>query len=215
MNYDVDPDKVKVVPYGANLFAGLNEADIRRLVKNKDYGICKLLFVGVDWIRKGGEIALRTARLLNERGLRAELHIVGIDSSHKFPEFVKSHGFISRKTEAGKERLHQLFSEAHFLIQPSRAENFGVVFAEASSFGLPSLATEVGGIPSAIRDNRNGKLFRLDQGAESYAEYIMECLASRERYQALAISSFREYRQRLNWSTAGESVRALIHAYCS
>jgi glycosyltransferase involved in cell wall biosynthesis len=48
-----------------------------------------------------------------------------------------------------------------------------VVFAEASSFGVPSLATNVGGIPSAVKDGLNGKTFPPDADAEDYCDYVL------------------------------------------
>jgi hypothetical protein len=56
-NYDVDPTKVKVVPFGANVNCNRNLEDINSIVKTKSFDICKLLFVGVDWYRKGGDVA--------------------------------------------------------------------------------------------------------------------------------------------------------------
>jgi glycosyltransferase involved in cell wall biosynthesis len=103
--------------------------------------------------------------------------------------------------------------ESHFLIVPSRAECFGVVFAEASSFGLPSLATNVGGIPSAIRDGKNGQTFPLAANPDEYSDYIERFMSSKEEYKKLALSSFTEYSERLNWFSAGRRVTDLIREY--
>ncbi|RYD33398.1 MAG: glycosyltransferase, partial [Verrucomicrobiaceae bacterium] len=144
-NYDVDPAKVKVVPFGANVSAARDEAVVRGLVAARDTASCELLFVGVDWERKGGPIALRVAEILKSRGVPVRLHVVGCEPPGVLPDFVVRHGFVSKKFPAGAARLAKLFSDAHFLIVPSRAECFGLVFAEAGSFGLPSLAAITGG----------------------------------------------------------------------
>lgn len=214
-NYDVDPKKVKVVPFGANIICNRNIQDISRIVKDKNYNICKLLFVGVDWLRKGGPLALQVAELLNQRGIKTELHVVGCDPKHKLPDFVKLHGFISKDSEEGRKTLDKLFLESHFFILPSRAESYGVVFAEASSFGLPSLATRVGGIPTVIHDGLNGQTFPLDENPEKYCEYIEMLLSSKDKYEQLAMSTFKEYSERLNWETAGKKVYELIEEFCS
>jgi glycosyltransferase involved in cell wall biosynthesis len=214
-NYDVDPEKVKVVPFGANIECDRDREDINRLIAGKTFEICKLLFVGVDWFRKGGDIALRVCELLNQQGFKTELHVVGCNPPIKTPDFVKLYGFISKQTEAGRRTLNRLFSESHFLILPSRFECFGVVFAEASSFGLPALATRIGGIPSAINDGKNGKLFSLEEAPESYCDYIVRMTSQRQEYEALAHSSFEEYTGRLNWTSAGKRVHELIYEFCS
>ena len=213
-NYDVDPAKVKVVPFGANISCNRNLQDINSIIKNKNFDTCRLLFVGVDWFRKGGDIALIVADLLTQRGIRTELHIVGCNPAISLPTFVKQHGFLSKSTEEGRRSLDKLMTESHFLILPSRAECYGVVFAEASSFGLPSLATRVGGIPTAIQDGKNGQTFPLDESPEKYCDYIERFMSSKQEYNELALSSFREYSERLNWLSAGKKVYDLIQKFC-
>ena len=171
-NYDVNPSKVKVVPFGANIDCNRDVEEIHKIISSKRFEICKLLFMGVDWIRKGGDISIKAAELLNRRGIKTELHIVGCNPPGEVPSFVKLHGFVSKKTEEGRNLLDKLFADSHFLILPSRAECYGVVFAEASSFGLPSLATSVGGIPTVIHDGINGQTFPLQEGPEKYCDYI-------------------------------------------
>ncbi len=214
-HYDVDPAKVKVVPFGANIECRRTASDIRVLTARKDFSVCRLLFVGVDWVRKGGDLALRVAGYLNAQGLPTELHVVGCQPPDPVPDFVKRHGMVSKRTPAGRALLDRLFGEAHFLIVPSRAECYGIVYAEASSFGLPSLATDSGGIPSVVRNDRNGQTFPLDAGPERYGEYILAFMSHRDQYERLARSSFQEYAETLNWSSAGRRVRELIHAHCA
>ena len=209
-NYDVNSARVKVVPFGANIDTARNLNDIKTIVDKKNYKKCRLLFIGVDWNRKGGDVALETTRLLNNNGLPAELHVVGCIPPMEVPDFVKIHGFISKRTDEGKKLIDKLFSESHFFILPSKAECFGVVFAEASSFGLPSLATNTGGIPSAITDGINGKLFPANADAEKYSSYILEIMSSKNKYYQLAMNSFEEYNSRLNWSKSAAIIKDYV-----
>ena len=214
-NYDVDPEKVKVVPFGANIICDRKQQDIIEMTSKKTFDKCKLLFVGVDWIRKGGEIVVEIAKLLNKHGLPTELHILGCTPEGDLPSFVKIHGFISKEDKEGKQFIDKLFEESHFLVVPSRAESYGLVFAEASSFGLPSLATKTGGIPTVIRDGKNGQTLPLNASSETYADFIENLMSSKQEYAKLALSSFREYSERLNWNVAGKKVNSLIEKYCS
>jgi glycosyltransferase involved in cell wall biosynthesis len=93
---------------------------------------------------------------------------------------------------------------------PSKAESFGHVFCEASSFGVPSLATNVGGIPTAVRNDVNGRTFSKDAGFEEYCAYISNLFSNYSQYKNLALSSFNEYEVRLNWSVAGRTVKKLL-----
>ncbi len=209
-NYEIDPAKIRVLPFAANIRCDRSEADIEKLVRQKNGDVCRLLFLGVDWVRKGGDIALEVARRLNARGIKTELHIVGCEPAMPMPDFVIRHGFISKNTDEGRARLDALFSSSHFLILPTRAECFGIVFAEASSFGLPSLASNVGGIPSAIHEGKNGHMFALDTDPDEYCDCIASLMTSPEAYRALAMSSFAEYTNRLNWTTIGKQLATFL-----
>lgn len=214
-HYDIDPAKVKVVPFGANLESHRTSADIARISLTKDNSVCKLLLVGVDWERKGGDTAVAVAGLLNRRGIPTELHVVGCEPKTTPPSYVKLHGFLSKATASGRAALERLMEEAHFMVLPSVAECCAVVLAEASSFGLPSLATRVGGIPTAVRDHRNGMTFELDGPPEQWCDYIEWVLGSPSQYGCLVRSTFREYTERLNWRTAGAQVRDLLQECCA
>lgn len=209
-NYNVDPCKVKVVPFGANITSNRDINQIKIILNNKSLDICKLLFIGVDWIRKGGDKALAVANMLNSRGIQTELYVVGCYPGKKMPEFVKVYGFISKKTPEGLDLYNKLMTESHFLILPSIAECCAVVLAEASSYGLPSLATNVGGIITAIRDGKNGKTFSLNAESEIYCQFIEDMILQKDNYYKLAISTYNEYTERLNWSSSGNKVYQLI-----
>jgi glycosyltransferase involved in cell wall biosynthesis len=213
-NYDVDPEKVKVVPFGANINCDRDLNEIEAIITKKNLDTCKLLFSGVDWHRKGGDKALSIAEMLNKQGLRTELHVVGCTPPFTPPSFVKNHGFISKRTEEGRNQIDQLFSTANFLILPSLADCVPVVLAEACSFGLPSLTTKVGGIPTAIRDGKNGWTFNLEESPEEYCKYIKTLMTSSDDYKKLSLSCFHEYSARLNWHSASISVSNLMQKFC-
>ena len=100
--------------------------------------------------------------------------------------------------------------ESHFLILPSKADCSPHVLAEANSFGLPCLTTNVGGIPGIIRDGVNGKLFALEASARDYCDFVVNQLADPQRYRRLMLASFQEFQTRLNWRVACEQVSALL-----
>lgn len=206
--YGISCEKVKIVPLGANLICNRKIEDIYATIKNKPKGVCNLLMLGVDWERKGGDLVVKTARKLIEKGINAKVNVVGIPDVSKLnlPEFVISHGFISKSTADGQRRIDKLISESHFLMVPSKAEAFGVVFCEASSFGLPSLSTKTGGITTVIRDNINGCTFDLDANEDAYVNFIVEQMKTEGRYKELALSTFDDYLNRLSWEASGRAV---------
>lgn len=211
-NYDLDPKKVKVVPFGANLQGGRDTNEVEQFISRRLHNKCKLLFVGIDWHRKGGDIALNVAQELNRKGLETELAVVGCrpECEVSLPDFVKIHGFISKSDSDGSRRLKKLFSESHFFIMPSRFEAYGVVFCEANSFGVPCIGSDVGGIPTIIRNDVNGKLFSPDDEVGEYCAYILKYFSDFSQYENLALSSFEEYQTRLNWKVSGRVVKELL-----
>lgn len=211
-NYQIDSAKIKIVPFGANIECSRNIDEIEKLIESRPKNICKLMFIGVDWIRKGGNITLEVAKELNRLGLNTELTIVGCQpvTEEALPSFVKVLGFINKSDRKESDRLNKLLSESHFFILPSQAECYGHVFCEANSFGVPCVATNVGGIPTIIRDGANGKTFSLDANISEYCNYILPLMSNYGEYEKLALSSFNEYQTRLNWSVACGEVKKLL-----
>ncbi len=73
-DYNISPNKVHTVPFGANIERTPPEEIVERRKKSD---CCRLLFIGANWQRKGGEIAFETLLKLEELGIRAELVICG------------------------------------------------------------------------------------------------------------------------------------------
>ncbi|MCF0074498.1 glycosyltransferase family 4 protein [Dyadobacter sp. CY261] len=211
-HYGVNPEKVKVVPFGANLESSRSLDDVKQMVSRRPQNECHLLFLAVNWERKGGDIAVKIAGKLNEVGIKTILHVAGIKEipMETIPSFVVNHGFISKSNKEGQQLINKLLSTSHFLLLPTRADCTPVVFSEANSFGLPCITTNVGGIPTIIRDDVNGKTFPLDASVESYAGYIQSVFEDKKRYADSAASSFHEYESRLNWDIAGKTINDLM-----
>ncbi|MCC5652668.1 glycosyltransferase family 4 protein [Nostoc sp. XA013] len=211
-DYGADPNRVKVVPFGSNTDSPFNSETIKDVISSRKTDWCKLLFLGVDWIRKGGNIAYEVTEKLNQSGLKTELTIVGcppmVDSP--IPNFLKPLGFINKATQEGQDRIKQLLMESHFLILPTIADCTPIVFAEANSLGIPCLSTTVGGVPTMIRNGINGQLFSPVGNISDYCDYITNLFTNYEDYKNLALSAFHEYESRLNWRVAGLEVKHLL-----
>jgi glycosyltransferase involved in cell wall biosynthesis len=208
-DYGADPSKVKVVPFGANIPPqNLNIEDIRDIVKRRDTQVCKLLFLGVDWHRKGGDIAVETVKYLNEElNLKAELHIVGIENLPvvDLPPYIINHGRISKGTAEGVKKIEDLITRSHFLFIPSRADCTPVAFSEAMSCGVPCVSSDTGGIPSILNEN-NGLMLHSGDAPEEYAGQIYNVYTDSKHYESLAFSAFNDYKTRLNWDAAMDKV---------
>jgi glycosyltransferase involved in cell wall biosynthesis len=205
-----DSTKLKILPFGSSLPVTHNADDVVRLAAEKRSTRkkkCELLFVGVNWERKGGAVAVETARLLNDAGIETRLRIVGSQPVGEIPPFVEALGFISKSSDQGKQRLIDLFRSADIFILPTKAEAAGIVFSEASSFGLPSVTYATGGVSDYVRNGINGVCIEPGGSAAKFACEIQKMVESPSEYEAYSIRAFQEYKNRLNWET---SVRKLI-----
>jgi len=208
-DYGLPRERVAVIPYGANLEFTPGQSQVEQLIEGRSHERLELLFTGVAFERKGGPCAVEVARRLNAAGVPARLTIVGCRPQIDEP-FVEVLGFLSKSNPQDRERFETVLGRSHFFILPSRAECYGVVFCEASSFGVPSIATHVGGIPTAVRDGVNGRLFPPTPDPGDIATWITGVTRDSENYRRLALSSYQEYAERLNWTSAGtELFRAL------
>jgi glycosyltransferase involved in cell wall biosynthesis len=120
------------------------------------------------------------------------------------------HRFIDRSTAEGSALFRELLSRSHFLLFFSKAEAYGLAPCEANAFGVPCLATAVGGIPTVVREGANGFLFPAPLDLVSCTKRVMELVADRQSYGALARSARAEFDTRLNWKVAGARLRELI-----
>jgi len=137
------------------------------------------------------------------RGFRVKLDIVSGEVPHGLGRFswITHHGLLDPNIPDSRAVLTGLFKSAHFVLIPSRAEAYGITFAEASAFGVPAIGTDTGGIPSVVRNAVNGYTLPLSAGAVEFADLIAGSFSNREQYNSLCRSSFEEFEHRLNWRT--------------
>jgi glycosyltransferase involved in cell wall biosynthesis len=208
-HYHVDPSRSYTVAMGANIDAAPDLVTIESRVKNRTS--CNLLMLGVDWSRKGGSIAYDAFIELNASGIATNLTVCGCVPPSEFEHpNLRVIPFLDKNDEADYKQFLQLLSSSHFLILPSRAECSGIVFAEASAFGIPSITTETGGVASMVEEGVNGYRLPFDAGGSAYAFLIKSIFDDPKRYRDLVYSSRRKFDDELNWQKWGEKIRAII-----
>jgi glycosyltransferase involved in cell wall biosynthesis len=206
------PEKIRVVPFGANVPVDHDLGAVQKWASERMSRLpaeCRLLFIGVDWVRKGGAIAVETARLLNEMGVQTKLTIVGCQPNEEVPAYVKVLGFVNKQSSEGRKQLEELYRHATFFILPTRAEASAIVFCEASAYGVPTITFKTGGVEDYVREGVNGICLPLDSKPEVFARRIKEILEDRDRYFALCLGAFNEYKTRLNWDGTASALVSL------
>ncbi|MFL5285413.1 MAG: glycosyltransferase family 4 protein [Rhodopila sp.] len=214
-DYGVDPDKIHIVPFGSNMRDEPASEAVERMIAARRESLrhkLSLLLIGVDWYRKGADVASAVTQALAGHGVEAELVVVGCVPPAHLPQPPGVHfaGFADKAKPDGVARLAGLLETAHFFILPSRADCTPVVFSEAAAWGLPCLATQTGGILSIIAEGCNGMTFPPAADPAAWGAAIAAVARDLDRYTALCRSSYQAYRQRLNWATSCRTVKYLL-----
>ena len=201
-DYYIPENKITVVPLGANLDSIPDKSEL----KNEKNKTCKLLFLAVEWERKGGQIALETFYTLQRNGIPVQLTIIGCTP----PVAITGNNitvipFINKHKQEEAAQLYHIIRNSDFLLLPTRAECAGVVFCEASAFGIPSITTDTGGGTTYVEDGVNGFALPVTAGAEDYANKIQELFTNDEIYNQLSVSCRKKYEDELNWDSWGKS----------
>ncbi|MEM8946759.1 MAG: glycosyltransferase family 4 protein [Planctomycetota bacterium] len=196
-DYAATPSRIHVIEWGGNID---NLPDLTDKVRHREGESVRFLFVGLDWERKGGDIATETIELLQASGIQATLTVVGaqIPRKHRSP-FVRSVGMLNRANPDESEQLDQLFQSADFYIHPARAECYGHVLCEALGFGIPVIASQTGGISQCVIDGETGVLLPPESLPEDYAENVQALLANRGLLEEMQTNAVLDFRKRLNW----------------
>jgi len=137
-DFDVSPDKVVAVGGGMNL------ETMPDPLPGKRYDADEILFIGIEFERKGGWELLEAFRIVRERRPKAKLHIVGpreLAVPDNLAGGVMYHGYLSKSDPVSKAKLDALFRSASLFVMPSRYEPFGIAPLEAMVYEVPAVVT--------------------------------------------------------------------------
>jgi glycosyltransferase involved in cell wall biosynthesis len=146
-DYGCREEDVAVIPPGIEL-EDFSPGD-------RSHELPRILFVGGDFVRKGGDLLLEVFRK-RLRG-RAELVLVTRD---QVPEEPGVH--VHLNVNANSAKLRALYSTCDIFALPTRADCYSLVCMEALAAGMPLVATRVGGIPDMIREGVTGHVVEAD-----------------------------------------------------
>lgn len=207
-----DSSRSLVLEFGANL----DSKDIQPIDPYKN-GQLQVLFSGVDWKRKGGDIAVETVRLLREKGFEAILHVVGIrelPSYCRHYDFIVFHGFLNKKETADYQKYIELFRNCHIMLLPTLAECSAIVYCEAAGFGMPTYTYATGGTQNYVVNGINGYTLSPDKGANDFSDVIIHDIIH-NNMKSLHEGAMNLYSEKLSWSAWSKRFRSIILQYFS
>jgi glycosyltransferase involved in cell wall biosynthesis len=181
------------------VYAGSNAKVSPVKTTNSDYTRAQILFVGLDWQRKGGPDLVEAFKLVRERCPEVKLSIVGANPDLQIPG-------CEVTGKVPPEALDRYYQEASVFCLPTYLEPFGIVFIEAMNAHLPIVATRVGAIPDFVEEGKNGYL--LEPGdIPGLANALLQLLKNPERCRTFGDYSFQLTRARYSWEAVGEKFK--------
>ncbi len=118
----------------------------------------RILFVGGDFQRKGGDLLLRW---LEQAPVPVELHLVTRDKVDTAAPNV----FVHRGLTNNSPELVRRYQRSDVFVLPTRADCYSLVSLEAMACGLPVVVTDLGGIPDIVDEGKSGYLIVPDDFA--------------------------------------------------
>ena len=194
--YGCSPEKAVLVYAGSNA----NVSPIK--TANIDYTQPNILFVGLDWKRKGGADLVEAFKLVREVlpdarltivGAAPDLHVAGCEVIGKVPP----------------DELDKYYQQASIFCLPTYLEPFGIVFIEAMTAHLAIVATRVGAIPDFVEEGRNGIMVGPGD-IHGLANALLQLLKNPELCRSFGEYSFQLTQDRYSWGAVGEKFKQSI-----
>jgi glycosyltransferase involved in cell wall biosynthesis len=153
--YGVGNEKMTQIPPGVD-----TELWKRRSARENGAHRVQVLFVGGDFKRKGGDIALSLSREDEFRNF--DFHFV--TSKSEAGHYVADNVHFHTGVQANSQRLIDIYSQSDIYLLPTRAD-FAPTMAlcEALAMEIPAIVSRVGGLEELVRDGETGYTAEVDQ----------------------------------------------------
>lgn len=192
--------KIEVIPYGSRI--------VEDKVPASRPNDPRILFVGRLIERKGAAYLLEAHALLLKQGRKVKLTIVGsgmlLETLRAKASELDTTGAVEFLTNVGNDEIASVYSSSTVFVLPAivdskgDTEGLGVVLVEALSFGLPVVASNVGGIPDVIRDGETGLLVE-EKNPEALAQAIGRLLDNSALAEELVRKGQDHIEKRFSW----------------
>lgn len=199
-DYGIPANKVTAIPPGTNLDLWQRHDGPRTAA-----GKLRLLFVGGDFRRKGGDLLLDVFR--HRLADCCELDLVTSAALPPLPPGVRVH----RSVAPNSAPLRKLFADADVFVLPSRADCLAVVLMEATAARLPIVTTDVGALPEAVHNGQNGMVIAPDDGV-ALGDAILRLYAEPELRTRMAEVSYQLALERFDARKSTRRLLALLKA---
>ncbi len=158
---------------------------------------------------KGLDDLLRATTIVNKYMPDTQLTVIGKGDYLKYyKRLAEKLGIIHKIIFTGfisDEKLPDYYRQSNLLVLPSvsTAEGFGIVLIEAQACGIPVIGTNVGGIPSAIKNNETGLLVPPHK-SDALAKAILKILGNKELALNMGLNGYNRIKKDFSWEKSAE-----------
>jgi starch synthase len=207
-----------IVDYGLNpasvvtIGTGINLERIPGYLPNKRYDSQELLFVGIEFERKGGWQLLEAFAGVRARFPSAILHIVGprtLDVPSRWRHGVQYHGFLSKKIPSEFQKLNELTQRSCLFVLPSLYDPMANAPLEAMLQQLPAVLTNDWGFPEMVTPGKNGELVECLSVMDLEAK-LTSLLGDPERLRAMGECARSQVIEKFGWDKVVQRLESAI-----
>ena len=196
-DYSCPSDRVICVYAGSNV--GTNFEVDKEKYKKKN-----ILFVGIDWERKGGPELVEAFKRVLKAHPAARLTIVGCSPKVNVPN-------CDVVGQVPLEKINHYYEKASVFCLPSKLEPYAIVFLEAFAHGLPVVASDIDGITDFVLEGETGYLVKCGD-VERLSEVLVELIGNPEKCQTLGENGRRLVLEKYTWEKVGAEIAKEIMA---
>lgn len=189
----------KIIHSGAGANIDVEGIDLKRFKTGT-----KILFIGRDYIRKGGLDVINAFKILKQRKPDLELHFAG---PHKSPLTEDIPGFYFHG-DAPRKKVQELMNECDLFCMPSYFEAYGLVFVEALSHGLPCIGRNRCEMPYFIENGITGELVESDAIEELVCK--IDRILDDKSYHRNVLARHDFYINEYSWDTTAARMASVI-----
>jgi len=184
------------------VYAGNNVETNNSSTKEKSYDGQNILFVGIDWERKGGPELIEAFKLISSKYPNATLTIAGANPKLQ----VKNCEVLGKISPV---ELNSYYEAATLFCMPTRVEPFGIAFLEAMQARLPIIGTDVGAIPDFLQNDWNGILVE-PRDIQGIASGILKLLDDPDLCRLYGERNFKLITERYSWPAVSKKIQTQI-----
>ncbi|MEQ1635493.1 MAG: glycosyltransferase family 4 protein [Methylococcales bacterium] len=185
-----------------NIGVGMNFDIPGQIIKKYEHEPRNIVFIGIDFNRKGGYVLLEAFNNIIQKHKSATLHIIGPETIHVTASSnIVFHGFLE-KTDP---KFAEILQQGDIAILPSLYEPFGISLLEMMAYGMPGIAPNSYAFPDMIMPNVSGLLID-DVSVEHIYNALDFYLSDPDKIKQHGIEARKYVLHKYGWKQVAENI---------